>query len=117
MRKNQKRKKPQGFVAAIFTRLPLVASVILGSLFLGYLFFKGNGLPLYLDMLDRQHELTNDTQQLAQSNESLRKEINQVQHNLSKLEQLARDQLGMVREDEVVYQFVEPNAKKSRSAP
>ena len=117
MRPNQKRKKSQGFVPAIFTRLPLVASVILGSLFLGYLFFKGNGLPLYLDMLDRQHELTTDTQQLAQSNAHLREEINQVQHDLSKLEQLARDQLGMVREDEVVYQFVEPNAKQSRNAP
>ena len=117
MRPNQKRKKPQGFIAGTFTRLPLMASVILGSLFLGYLFLHENGLPLYLDMLDRQHELTNDTQQLAEANESLRKEINHVQHDLSKLEELARDQLGMVREDEVVYQFVEPNTKKSRRFP
>ena len=47
----------------------------------------------------------------------LRQEINQVQHDPSKLEQLARDQLGMVREDEIVYQFVEPNTKKSRRFP
>ena len=117
MRPNQKRKKPQGFVVGIFSRLPLVASVILGSLFLGYLFVNDNGLPLYIDMLDRQTELTEDTQQLAASNERLSTEINQLQHDLSKLEQLARDQLGMVREGEVVYQFVEPNTKKPRNFP
>ena len=116
MRPNQKRKKKQGFFAATFNRLPLVASVILGSLLLSYLFVNENGLPLYLYMIERQAALNTETQQLIESNAELREEINHVQHDPSRLEQLARNRLGMVREGEIVYQFVEPKSRNSETS-
>ena len=117
MRPNQKRKKTQGVFASTFDRLPLVASVILGSLLLSYLFVNENGLPLYLYMKNRQDALNTETHQLTESNAELREEINHVQHDPSRLEQLARDRLGMVQEGEIVYQFVEPKSQNSGTSP
>jgi len=110
MRRNQKRRKSQGFWTATFYRIPLVAGVILSSLFLAYVYFNENGLPLYLEMVQKENELKRQTQQLLESNLTLRESIDRLQHDPSELEQLARDQLGMVRDGEVVYQFVEPNS-------
>lgn len=104
-------------MAATFSRLPFVASVMLGSLFLTYLFVNENGLPFYLHMVERLEELNTHNQQLTESNTRLREEIDQIQHDASKLEQLAREQLGMVREGEVVYQFVEPKSQPSAMIP
>ena len=117
MRRNQKRKKSQGFWTVTFYRLPLVAGVILGSLFLGYLYLSDKGLPLYLDMVQKENALKRQTLQLQESNLALRESIDRLEHDPSKLEQLARDQLGMVRDGEVVYQFVEPNLENSGPSP
>ncbi len=113
MRANQKQKKPRGFWAKTFQHFPLVAGVILSILCLVYVLTNENGLPLYLQMLEKEDELKRQTQQLESSNHSLGESIHRIQHDPSNLEQLARDQLGMVREGEVVYQFVEPKSEHS----
>ena len=110
MRPNQKQKKSQGFWATTWQGIPFVAGFILGILFLGYLFFNEQGLPLYLEMVKKDAELIKQTQQLEKSNQTLRESIDRIQHDPSELEQLARDRLGMVRDGEVVYQFVEPKS-------
>ncbi len=114
MRPNQKQKKSQGFWATTFQRMPFVAGMILGILFLAYLFFNENGLPLYLEMVQKDSELLKQTQELEKSNQVLGESINRIQDDPSELEQLARDRLGMVREGEVVYQFVEPKSDDSQ---
>lgn len=114
MRPNQKHKKAQGFWAMTIQRIPFAAGMILGILFLAYLFFNKNGLPLYLEMVGKDTELIKQTQELEKSNQTLRESISRIQNDPSELEQLARDRLGMVREGEVVYQFVGP---KSDSSP
>lgn len=115
MRPNQKQKKSsQGFWATAFHRFPLVAGMILGILFLGFLFFNEKGLPLYLEMVQKDNELNRQSQELEKSNQSLRESIHRIQHDPSELEQLARDRLGMVRDGEVVYQFVEPKSDDSQ---
>jgi len=114
MRPNQKQKKSQGFWATTLHRIPFVAGMILGILFLVYLFIDENGLPLYLEMVQKNDKLKQQTQQLEKSNLSLRESIHQIQHDPSELEQLARDRLGMVRDGEVVYQFVEPKSDDSQ---
>lgn len=108
MRPNQKQKQAQGFWVTTFQRIPFVGGMILGILFLVYLFFNENGLPLYLEMVQKDTELIEQTQELEQANQSLRQSISRIQNDTAELEQLARDRLGMVREGEVVYQFVEP---------
>jgi len=113
MRPNQKHKKTKGFWAKTFQHIPIVAGVILGILFLVYVFTNESGLPLYLQMVEKEDELQRQTQQLESSNHSLGDSIHRIQHDPSELEQLARDQLGMVRDGEVVYQFVEPKSDDS----
>ncbi|MDX1411004.1 MAG: septum formation initiator family protein [Nitrospirales bacterium] len=113
MRANQKQKKPQGFWAKTFQHFPIVAGAILGLLVLVYVFTNENGLPLYFQMLEKENALKRQTQQLEMSNHSLGESIHSLQHDPSELEKLARDQLGMVREGEVVYQFVEPKSDAS----
>lgn len=110
MRPNQKRKELQGFWGNAFQRLPFVAGIILGILFLAYLFLNENGLPLYLEMVQKDTELIQQTQQLEKSNQTLHDSIKRIQDDPSELEQLARDRLGMVRKGEVVYQFVDPKS-------
>ena len=114
MRPNQKHKKAQGLWDKTFQRIPLVGGMIVGFLFLAYLFFNDNGLPLYLEMVQKDNDLIQKTQQLEQSNQNLRDSISRIQSDPSELEQLARDRLGMVREGEVVYQFVEPKSRDSQ---
>ena len=113
MRPNQKQKKFQGFWGTTFQRIPFVAGIIFGILVLAYLFFNEKGLPLYLERVQKNSELITHTQQLEKSNQELQESIHRLQHDPSELEQLARDRLGMVREGEVVYQFVEPKSDDS----
>ena len=113
MRPNQKQKRSQGFWAKTFQHFPIVAGAILGILFLVYALTNENGLPLYLQMVEKENELKRQTQQLESSNQSLRESIDRIQHDPSELEQLARDRLGMVRDGEIVYQFVEPKSDGS----
>lgn len=69
-----------------------------------------------LHIFKLKHQQDNLQQQLAQVDEvnaGLRKEIASLSADRHHLERLARSQLGMVRDDEVVYQF----ASKKPAAP
>ena len=69
---------------------------------------------LHLFKLKRQQaELQQQLAQVEAVNAGLRKEITSLSADRRHLERMARSQLGMVREDEVVYQF----AGKTRPAP
>lgn len=64
----------------------------------------------------RAYKLSRERQRLEQEvsrlkadNEALRREIELLRSDRSYLEGLARRELGMVREDELVYQFLPPS--------
>ena len=114
MRPNQKQKPPQGWWARTFQHIPIVAGVVLVIIFLVYLYANEQGLPLYLEMVEKENELKRQTQQIESSNQSLEESILRIQQDPSELEQIARDRLGMVREGEIVYQFVEPKTEDSQ---
>lgn len=60
----------------------------------------------YLFKLKRQQaELQQQLAQVEAVNDGLRREIASLGSDRQHLERLARSQLGMVREDEIVYQF------------
>ena len=88
-------------------RLPLVGAFILMSLLAGTMFFNTNGLPLYFSMRDSQQHLIEQIQQLEYMNVAMQKDITRIQSDPQRLEELARNRLGMVRQGETVYQFVE----------
>ena len=81
--------------------LPLGVIVIV----LAFALFGDRGF-LYLFKLKRQQaELQQQLTQVEGVNDGLRREIAALSSDRQHLERLARTQLGMVREDEIVYQF------------
>jgi cell division protein FtsB len=53
---------------------------------------------------------------LQRTTRTLRQDIDGLQHDPAKIEQLAREQLGYVRKGETVYQLI-PSPSRERSRP
>ncbi|GJL62403.1 MAG: hypothetical protein NPIRA04_10570 [Nitrospirales bacterium] len=118
MGRNRKRKKKApGFWGDFNSKLPVVAGMILGGVFLGYIFFTEEGIPFYLKQVHAAEELAQHIQDIEKANTVLENEIRRVKSDPLKLEELARNRLGMVRQGEKVYQFVEPRLMDSQSTP
>ena len=92
--------------------LGIVAVVLVFALF-------GDRGFLYLFKLKRQQaDLQQQLSQIEAVNGGLRREIAALNSDRQYLERLARAQLGMVREDEIVYQFSgKGNPETSSAAP
>ncbi len=69
--------------------------------------FGDMGLIQYWMMRQHARQLEEDIQALREGNAALRLEIERVQHDPARIEELAREQLGFVRKGETVYQLVE----------
>ncbi len=86
------------------SRLPWLPLGVVGIV-LAFALFGDRGF-LYLFKLKRQQaELQGQLAQVEAVNDGLRREIASLGYDRQHLERLAREQLGMVREDEIVYQF------------
>jgi cell division protein FtsB len=85
-------------------RLPLWP---LGAIAVVFLFalFSNRGVLHILKLKKQQADLRQQLEQVEAVNAGLRKEIASLNTDRHHLERLARSQLGMVRDDEVVYQF------------
>ena len=100
-------------------RLVTVAHYVgLGAcvLLLAALFFGEMGLPRYLAMRDHAQQLEQEIVDLQRTNRALRIEIDRLERDPVKIEQLARERLGFVRKGETVYQLV-PESPQERSRP
>lgn len=75
--------------------------------------FGDRGILHIFKLKRQQGDLQQQLAHVEVVNTGLRKEITSLSADRRHLERLARSQLGMVREDEVVYQF----ASKTRPAP
>ena len=78
------------------------------SVLAGTMFFNEDGLPLYFQIRENRQHVVEQIQQLEYSNISMQEDITRIQSDPQRLEELARNRLGMVRQGEKVYQFVEP---------
>ena len=72
------------------------------------MFFNADGLPLYFHVRENRQQLIKQIEQLEYMNIAMQQDIVRIQSDPQRLEELARNRLGMVREGETVYQFVEP---------
>jgi len=86
------------------------------ALLLAALFFGEMGLPRYLAMRDHAQQLELDIMELQRTNRTLRAEIDRLERDPVKIEQLARERLGLVRKGETVYQLV-PDSPQERLRP
>ena len=90
--------------------------VAVAGVFLVALVFGDMGLPRYFSMRDHAQQLDLDLQELQRATRTLRGEIDRLERDPAKIEQLAREQLGYVRKGETVYQLV-PSPSQERPRP
>ena len=117
MRPNNKKRKSTGFWGDVLNRLPFVGAFLIMSVLAGTMFFNPDGLPLYFQVRENRLHLTEQIKQLEYINASTRKDILRIQKDPQRLEELARNRLGMVRQGEKVYQFVEPAPSSITARP
>ena len=80
--------------------------VVACVLLLIVLIFGDMGLPRYFSMREHAQQLDVDIQELQRITRELRGDIDRLEHDPAKIEQLAREQLGYVRKGETVYQLI-----------
>jgi len=79
--------------------------------------FGDRGIFHIFKLKSQQADLQQQLAQIEEVNTGLRKEIASLSSDRRHLERMARSQLGMVREDEVVYQFASKKHTVSPSLP
>jgi cell division protein FtsB len=84
--------------------LPIVAS-LLALLLLGFALFGDRGILRALQASRQKSTLQEEVRQLEVINTELRQEIESLRNDRRYLEAIARKELGMVKDDELVYQF------------
>jgi len=85
-------------------RLPIVP-VLLALLLLGFALFGDRGILRALQAGRQKAALQEEVRQLEAVNAELRREIESLRNDRRYLEAIARKELGMVKDDELVYQF------------
>lgn len=99
------------------SRKRVLLLVLFLFLILGFFtFFGDNGI---LHLLRLQKELARIKEvnvTIEEENRKLREEVRRLQHEKRYLEEIARKELGMVKEGEIIYQFDSPNEKNKKES-
>lgn len=91
-------------------------TALLGGLL--YVLVAGDGGLLNLwDQAGEVQRLKQENEKLAERNRILLAELEDLRSGLEGIEGLARDRLGMIREDEEFYQLVGPEARDHPAEP
>ena len=75
----------------------------------GLLIFGQRGIKHLVTLQEQFAELESENLRIEQENIRLKKEIKLLKENLAYIEDIARKQLGLVKEDELVYQIQPQN--------
>ena len=65
------------------------------------------GLPRYRALKDELAEVERNNDRLRREVEQLDREVDGLRSDPDAIERIARDELGMIREDEILFQFPE----------
>jgi cell division protein FtsB len=76
------------------------------TMLIGSLFFDDMGIRKYVGMLKHARQLEKDVLKLERQNAELRTDIYRIQHDPDRIEELARERLGLVKKGDTVYQLV-----------
>jgi len=99
---------------ATYIRLwPLALLVAL----LGILVFGDKGLLRLLQLERQLSQLQGELKRGEETNETLRLEIESLRNDPKTIEGIARKELGMVKKDEIVYQFRTSGKKTTSETP
>ncbi len=75
------------------------------ALILGFALFGDRGILHMLKLSSQKAELADKVSKFEAQNEQLRIEISALKNDRKYIERVARTELGMVRDDELVFQF------------
>ena len=85
-------------------------------LIFGFFTFLGDKGILHLFRLQKELARVKETNaKTEEENRKLREEVKRLQSEKRYIEEIARRELGMVKEGEVIYQFEFPNPPRERS--
>jgi cell division protein FtsB len=85
-------------------------------LILGFLTFFGDKGIFHLIRLQKELvRIKGMNTKMEGENRNLKEEVRRLQHEKRYIEEIARKELGMVKEGEIIYQFDLPNDKKENS--
>ena len=82
--------------------------LILVVLILGFALFGERGILHMLKLSSQKASLVEEITRHEVQNEALRREIDALKNDRGYIERVARTELGMVRDDELVFQFSDP---------
>jgi cell division protein FtsB len=94
-----------------FLLLILVSFLILGFL----TFFGEKGILHLLDLQKDLARIKEANMKMEEENQRLKEEVRQLQHEKRYIEEIARKELGMVKEGEIIYLFDLPTKSKENS--
>lgn len=77
-------------------------------LMFGFAFLGDRGVLTLLKMTQQKTALVAELKQISSQNDDLRQEIAALRSDRRYIEKVARTELGMVRDDELVFQFANP---------
>lgn len=105
--RNQKVRRRIAWGVGLLVSFYLLVPLIVGDM----------GIVKYFKMRRTHHQLQQEIQQLSDENQKIQDEIHSLRSDPAKIEQLARERLGLVRPGEVVYQFQAASPVPSPSDP
>jgi len=80
--------------------------ILISFLILGFLTFFGEKGVLHLLRLQKELDQIKETNMnMEKENQKLREEVGRLQHEKRYIEEIARKELGMVKEGEIIYLF------------
>jgi cell division protein FtsB len=98
------------------TKKRILLSTLFLFLILGFLtFFGDKGIPHLLRLQKELVRIKEMNIKMEEENRRLREEVRRLQHEKRYIEEIARKELGMVKEGEIIYQFDLPTPEKEHS--
>lgn len=108
--KNEQKKQPA-------PNIWLVIAMVAGCGVLLTAIFGGHGLMRWLQSDQEKKALTVELEKIQEQNARTRREIDSLMHNEKHIEMIARRDLGMVKADEIIYQFPSSEKKTATNQP
>ncbi len=97
-------------------RRGLLLFILFSFLILGYLTFFGEKGIFHLHRLQKElARIEEANKKMEEENQKLREEVKRLQNEKQYIEEIARKELGMVKEGELIYLFDPPSAEKGKS--
>jgi len=92
----------------------LILILFLFLIFGFFTFFGDKGIIHLLRLQKEWSRIKDANVKIEEENRKLREEVKRLQYEKRYIEEIARKELGMVKEGEIIYQFESPNDKNKK---